>query len=167
MIDAIIFGLFSFLIVSGLIYLILYLPTQWIVKSDKLKVVRLTTSISIGLLIVIYFSISPTNNNETATVEKFENLYVVTVTGKRLLMTHDPISFLKRETYLDTFKVSIPRAEGVINGQEIPTEKGNYKMLGTIVIDGEQMKIDLYYDNFDDSIKDPLSWNGEYKVKLK
>ena len=123
--------------------------------------------LSIGLFIIIYFSISPTNNNEIATIEKFENLYIVTVTGKRLLMPHDPISLLKRETYLDTFKVSVPRVEGIINGQEIPTEKGNYKVLGTIVIDGEQMKIDLYYDNFDDSIKNPLSWNGEYKVNLK
>jgi len=167
MIDAIIFGLFTFLIVSGLIYLILYLPTQWIVKQDKLKIVRLTVSILIGLFITIYFSISPTGNNSTATIEKVEDQYLVTVTGKRLLMVHDPISLLKRETYLDTFKVTVPRIEGVIDGREIPTKKGNYKMLGTILIDGEQMKIDLYYYNFDDSIKDPLSWNGEYKVKLK
>jgi hypothetical protein len=167
MIGSIIFGLISFLIVSGLIYLILYLPTQWIIKRQKLKVVRLTLSILIGLFITIYFSISPTGNNKTATIQKVGDQYLVTVTGKRLLMVHDPISLLKRETYLDTFKVTVPRIEGVIDGQEIPTEKGYYKMLGTIVIDGEQMKIDLYYDNFGDKVKDPLSWNGEYKVKLK
>jgi hypothetical protein len=167
MIIVLIFGLIVLLIVIGLIYLILYLPTQWFVKPEKLKIVRLTSSISLGLLLIIFYSISPAKNNKTATIEKVENLYVVTLTGKRILMSHDLISLLKRKTYLDTFKVSVPRVEGVINGQEIPTEEGHYKMLGTIVFDGDEMKIDLYYDNYDDSIQYPLSWNGEYKIKLK
>ncbi len=82
-------------------------------------------------------------------------------------MVHDAISALGRETYLDTFRVIIPRAEGIVDAQEIPTKPGHYKMLGSLTIDKEKMNLDLYYDNYDDKIKTPVSWNGEYKLQRK
>ena len=91
----------------------------------------------------------------------------MTLTGERLLLAHDPISFLKRGTYTDTLRLIIPRDKGEISGADISTEKGHYKMIGTLSIDGEQMEVDLYYDNYDNKIKDPLSWNDNYKIKTK
>ena len=168
MIGVIIFGLILFCTTGGLVYFVLYYPTKWFVKKDKLKIVRLIGSTLIGLFIsIFYLFYSPANNNETATIEQFKNQYIVTVTGKRILMVHDPISLLKQGTYIESFKISIPRAEGIINGQEIPTESGYYKMLGTLTIDGEKININLFYNNYDDKIKEPLSWNGNYKLQWK
>ena len=163
----IILGLILFILLSGLAYLVLFFPTKWFVKPDKLKIVRLILSPLIVLLIVAYYSFVPTwSNDDTATIEKIESHYMVTLTGQRALMVHDPISALKRKTYSDTFKINIPRAEGIINGHEIPRATG-YKMGGTLNIDKEKINIDLYYDNYDAKIKDPLGWNGEYKLKWK
>jgi hypothetical protein len=164
----IILGLILFILSSGLAYLVLFLPTQWFVKPDKLKIVRLVLSPFIVLLIVAFYSFVPTSSNDdTATMEKIGNDYEITLTGQRAYMAHDPISALSRDTYSDTFKIIVPRAQGVINGQEITTEKGYYKMLGMLDISKDKMTIDLYADNYDDKTKDPIIWNGEYKLKRK
>ena len=163
---AIIFGLIFFCFSSGLAFLVFYLPTKWLVKTDSQRTVRLGLSVLMGLLIpIFYLFVSPENNNKTATIEKMENSYLVTVTGKRSYMVHDPISYLKRGTFLDSFEIIIPRAEGVINGQEIPRESGHYKILGKLTIVKEKMILDLYFDNTDDKIKDPLNWNGDYELQ--
>lgn len=47
-----------------------------------------------------------------------------------------------------------------------PAERGYYKLLGGIAFAGGRMPVELYYDNYDDNIRDPLSWNGEYAIKL-
>ena len=31
---------------------------------------------------------------------------------------------------------------------------------------GERITVDLYYDNYSDKIKDPLSWNDDYKLDV-
>ena len=114
-----------------------------------------------------YVFTSPASNNKNATIEKSDNQFIVTLTGKRTLMVHDPLSLLERGTYVDTFKITVPRPEGIINGNEIPTKPGNYKMLGSLTIEDGKMRMDLYYDNYDDKIQDPLSWNGDYKLEWK
>jgi hypothetical protein len=112
-------------------------------------------------IIMFYLFVSPLSNNPSATIEKYNDQYTVTVIGKRLLMAHDPVSFLKRGTYQDTFKITIPRSQGVISGEEIAAQPGHYKMLGTITLENERLILDLHYN---DGAKDPLSWNGEYKL---
>jgi hypothetical protein len=57
-----------------------------------------------------------------ATIESHDNQFLLTLTGERLLMAHDPISFLKRGTYIETFQIVIPRDNGKIEGIEIPTD---------------------------------------------
>lgn len=168
MIGVIIFGLILFGISYGLVYVIAYLPTRWTVKTDKLKITRRLISAIGGLLIAsFYLFVSPTRNHEMATIESHDNQFLLTLTGERLLMAHDPISFLKRGTYIETFQIVIPRDNGKIEGIEIPREQGSYKMGGTININGDQMTIDLYYDNFDNKTKDQLSWNDDYELKRK
>jgi hypothetical protein len=152
----------------GIAYLVLFFPTKWLIKRDKQKIVRLILSIFIGIFVAAYYLfVSPATNNKTATIEKLENQYVVTMTGKRCLMVHDPISLLMQKTYIDSCKISLPKSEGVILGLEIPTEKGHYKYLGSLTIKNDKMTVDLYYDNYDDKIKDPISWNGNYKLKWR
>lgn len=164
----IILGLILILILSAIVYIVIYFPTMWFIKSERLKTIRLTLSILIALLVIAFYLFVPTwSNNETATIKKVENHYQITMTGERALMSHDPISALKRETYTDTFKIIIPSTNGIIKGQEIPTKEGYYKMLGTVNIDKEKMNIDLYYDKSDDKTKDPLNWNGDYILKWK
>jgi hypothetical protein len=79
-------------------------------------------------------------------------------------MVHDPVSLLQGKTYIETEILRVPRIEGVVEGREIPVAPGYYKYLGQIIFSGSQMKLDLYYDNYDDKKKDPLSWNGEYNL---
>jgi len=82
-------------------------------------------------------------------------------------MVHDPISALKRDTYIETESFLIPRATGIIQGKEIPTKKGYYNLLGNISITNRNLTIDLHYNNTDDKTKTPLSWNGEYELVRK
>jgi hypothetical protein len=168
MITIILIGLIFILITIGLIYLILFFPTKWLIKKDKQKRVRLVLSIVIGLLVTVYYLFVPAaTNNKTATIANFDNQYIVTVSGKRSLMVHDPISLFERKTYLETYKIIVPRAEGIVNGQEITTQPGYYKFKGTMTFEKEHLIIDLWADNYDNKTKDPLSWNGKYRVKWK
>lgn len=88
--------------------------------------------------------------------------YVVTLRGKRNRMAHDPISALLARTYEEVERIEVPRIAGVVEGREIPVPKGYYGYVGRIVFFGTQMKIDLYYDNHDESKIEPSSWNGDY-----
>ena len=88
----------------------------------------------------------------------------MTVKGKRLYMVHDPVSLFLRKTYEDSSKYIIPRSQGIIKGEELPTEPGYYKYVGTITIQNNQAEINLSADNFDDKKLDSDSWNGKYKL---
>lgn len=90
--------------------------------------------------------------------------YVVTLKGKRNRMAHDSISALLARTYEEVETIEVPRIDGVVEGREIPVPKGCYGYVGRIAFAGTEMKIDLYYDNYDDGKKEPLSWNGDYML---
>ena len=165
MLETTIIGIILFLLIFGIVYLVIFFPLKWFVNPKKFKSIRLISTGIISLLIVSCFLFySPSSNNEIAKIRKFEKKYELTLTGKRMLMSHDLTSIFSNKTYLDTFKITIPRKQGLINGREIKQRKGYYKYLGTITIENNKIDVDLYYDNHDDGIKDPLSWNGKYKL---
>jgi len=112
---------------------------------------------------------NPAKNFKTAYIDKTGDNYQVTLLGKRSLMTHDPISILKRETYIDSFKINIPRQEGIIDGTELFNRPGGYKLTKgtTISITDDKMKVTLLYDNFDDKTIDKSFWNGEYDLQWR
>ena len=167
-IGLVIFGLILFSIAYAVVYVIAYLPTIWTANTEKQKKTRRLVSAIGGLLITsFYLFVSPATNNETAKIESHGDKYQVTLTGERLLMSHDPISFLRRRTYTDTLQLIIPRDKGEIDGVEILTGKGQYRMIGSLNIEGGKMRVDLYYDNSDANIQDPLSWNDNYNLKAK
>ena len=79
-------------------------------------------------------------------------------------MVHDPVSLFLRKTYEDSTNYIIPRKQGIIKGEELTTEPGYYKSVGTITIQNNQVEINLSADNYDDKKLDPDTWNGKYKL---
>ncbi len=119
--------------------------------------------IAISLLILVT-ACARASNYERAYFAKQGAKYLVEMKGRRLLMAHDPISFIRGRTYEETLTIEVPRIEGVIEGAEIPVSPGYLRYVGRVVITKGKMKIDLYYA---DSTKHPLPWNGEYTLVQK
>ncbi len=122
----------------------------------------------LSILIALFLSGCTKNyNNEIATYQKIEDRYILTVTGMRGNMAHDPISFLFRGSHEASESFDIPRISGVVKANEIPRPKGYYNLIGTISFSNEYVTIDLSYDNYDDNTQPDLNWNGKYVLKQK
>jgi hypothetical protein len=182
MIFILIIAILWLLILAGLIYGVIFLLTLLtriiIDKSEtgsfrntkKYNGIALLISICLSIIFTCYYLFSnPAHNFKTAYIEKRNDKYIITVMGKRNLMVHDPISLFKKEIYIDSSKFEIPRAEGIIDGLEIPNRTGSYKILkgNAIVITNSTMKVSLFYDNYDDRKNDPSTWNGDYKLEWR
>lgn len=107
---------------------------------------------------------SRAGNNERAVFTRHGDRYSIEMKGRRYLMAHDPISFLRGRTYEETLTMDVPRIEGIIEGAEIPVSPGKLRYVGRVAITSRRMKVDLYYDHPD---RDPLPWNGEYTLVPK
>ena len=160
-------------LLTGLVYEVLIWVTKLVnlfrtekfTADKKIKRTFLISSITIAALTTYFFLfISPATNYKTAYIEKEQQHYKLTVKGKRLYMVHDPVSLFLRKTYEDSAQYIIPRSEGIIKGQELPTKEGYYKSVGDIIIIGNHLKINLSADNYDDKTLDPDTWNGDYKL---
>ena len=84
-------------------------------------------------------------------------------------MVHDPISLLLGKTYQDSLLLQLPvSATGLVPGNMIPVARGYYAYSGTVLLQPERRKVvvHLFYNNYDDHLKDPLSWNGEYDLVI-
>ena len=155
-----------FLAYSGS-YIVLYIPIRLLFKNDRFKKLRLILPIIGALFILSFYTfISPAKNYEMATIRTVQNNYLLTLTGDRLLMVHDPISALMRKTYVDTLELLIPRQKGKIDGREIKIKQG-YKVSGTLDIEGNSVKVDLYFNNNEEKKNEPLFWNDNYKIHRK
>jgi hypothetical protein len=111
-----------------------------------------------------YIFSSPATNFKTAYIEKRNENFIITVKGKRVLMAHDLVSIFWNKTYEDSIQYIVPRNQGTIKGEEIPVKSDYYGSIGTIVIQGNKMTIDLFTDNYDDQILEPDGWNGKYDL---
>jgi hypothetical protein len=110
---------------------------------------------------------SRTGNEEHAYFTKQGQSYLVEMKGRRRLMAHDPVSFIRGGTYEDTLTIQLPRIEGVVEGAEIPVKAGFLRYVGRVEITKGKMEVDLYYDNRDERTRHPLPWNGEYTLVEK
>jgi len=182
MIFFLIIAILWLLILTGLIYGVIFLltlvtkiiidknETGNFAKTKKYKSITLSISLSLSIIFSCYHLFSnPAHNFKTAYIEKGTDKYIITIIGKRNLMVHDPISLLKNGTYIDSNKFEIPRSEGIIDGLEISNRLGSYKILkgNAIVITNNTMKVNLFYDNFDQKKADPSTWNGNYELEWR
>lgn len=134
-------------------------------QNSRKKNIYITTILSV-LFILFEIFYNPAKNFKTAYIEKTNDKYIITVIGKRNLMVHDPISALKKGTYIDSAKFTIPKAYGIIKGMEMPNEPDSYKTINNhaLIIDDKTITINLFYDNYDDKVNQPSVWNGKYKL---
>ena len=133
----------------------------------------MTRKYTIILMIVIVLSLlllflfdSPAENFKEANLKLSGGEKVLVLKGKRSLMSHDIISAVSRKTYVDSVYFKIPFSRnGILKGEKIEVEKGNYSYRGNIKIDDENVTVDLYYNNVDDKKLEPSEWNGNYNLK--
>lgn len=117
----------------------------------------------LAILSLLFISCSGSENYEKAFGYDQNGKSFIKVKGKRKLMGHDPGSVLSNETYEDSVIFQVPSLQaGTIKGEDIPVQKGRYKYLGQIIIDGDNVQVNLSYDNTDDKKIQPTSWNGKY-----
>lgn len=133
-------------------------------KRTMKKVILIIVAILLIAVSLLVLLRPKVRNNATALIYKENASYLIVLTGTRYLMVHDPISALLGKTYNETYKITVPRINGIVAGSEIPVEKGYYHYQGQIEFRGNKMIVNLYYDNYDDNRKDALSWNGVYSI---
>jgi Trk-type K+ transport system membrane component len=158
---------------TGLAYVVLFYLTKFIQAfrienfkfNKKHKLTLLIVSLAIAAPKTYFFVFtSPATNYKTAYIAKEKEHFVLTVKGRRLGMVHDPISLLLQNTYEDSVNYIIPRNQGVIKGEELLTDSGYYKSIGTITIQNNQADIRLSIDNTDDKKLELDNWSGKYNL---
>lgn len=126
--------------------------------------------IGIVLLFVSCSVFKGAKNSKYAYYTLNNNVYKIELSGKRVSMTHDPVSIIKGDRYNTQMVFSVPKIKGVIKGEEIlsPKHSNDFKYVGEIKIYGEKMSINLEYKYFDnESPNHPISWNGTYILMKK
>ena len=92
------------------------ITAKWVTNKKVIIVV----SIFIALLPFFFMLFSTSSKNYKTTYLKQKKAgYKVTVKGKRVLMSHDPISAFLPNTYEDSTSFLIPRQHGIINCNKI------------------------------------------------
>lgn len=138
---------------------------KWVTNKRFVFVTSIITGVAVAFLIHFLWVITnPAKNDKTAYIEAQGSGYKITVTGKKLLMVHDPGSWIFRDTYDVSASFLVPRKNGIITNSEIQLVGDNHKPGGTIVIDQQKMTIQLFYRG---DQKSPVSWNGTYILKAR
>lgn len=121
--------------------------------------------VSVAILVILFWACSGYRNDKNAWIVKNNNQLFIKLTGKRALRPAGISNLVKQKTYDDSLFIPLPALkDGIIKGENIPVRKGYYRYKGEVVIKGDNLKIDLFLDNYDDKRLDALSWNGEYKL---
>lgn len=132
-------------------------------RRKSIKILTIVIVISILLLFLLS---TPVENFSEANLKLSGDEKVLVLKGKRTLMSHDIISAFSRKTYVDSIYFKIPFKEnGILKGDKIEVEKGNYNYKGNIKIDNGNVTVDLYINNVDDKKIEPSEWNGKYNLK--
>lgn len=116
---------------------------------------------------ILTVACSDAGNFKEASYTRHGTGYSVEMKARRRLLAHDPISFIRGRTYVEALTLELPAIQGVIQGSDIPVGPGKQRYVGRVDIAAGTMKVDLYYDNRDDSSRVPLPWNGEYRLVEK
>ena len=115
----------------------------------------------------IITSCSKNQNYKEAYGYEEEGRSIIKLKGKRELAVHDIGALLRTKTYEDSLLLQVPSLKnGIVTGKEIPVQKGYYKYTGDVTIQSGKVQVNLRYNNTDAGKTEPLSWNGQYVLKL-
>ncbi|RZL96973.1 MAG: hypothetical protein EOO88_63295 [Pedobacter sp.] len=128
-----------------------------------------TISLLASLLIVNwYLGSSPAVNDYTAFISRQGNNFIVTVTGARSPMVHDPVSAMENTAIRDSSRYLLARDSGVVKGSELIIDREKFlSPSGEMVIRNGCITINLFYDQ--DGYPEPFpdTWNGKYKLQSR
>jgi hypothetical protein len=149
-------------------------PYDRIVKPFRLVVMlvqRLLPSIFLFIIALFAFccnsqSQDGTRNFDRAYVEHYNDSTMITIFGKRSLMVHDPVSLFKKDKYyVDSVMLIVPGKTGFFKPNEISMiPRGGYPFVkGGIFITDDSVKVELFYDDYDDKEIKHFTYSGNYK----
>lgn len=130
------------------------------------RIISIVFILAVGATIFYLFKLS-TINYETASIRTGQYGFILTVKGKRHSLVHDFTSLFEIKRYDDSFQYKIPRDKGMIRGEEVATELGFRKPLGTITIQNGKCTINLFTYNTNNKRLEADTWNGQYKLEWR
>jgi len=132
------------------------------------KFILISALLSIILLLELSctsFSQDNNDNFKIAYIDKANDSLVITVTGQRRLMAHDPISALKDGKYVDSAKFMIPVNKNFAGKGQVRAVGFGYPIdSGGILIKKDTVRIDLYFNEYDRHKITSTGWNGTYVI---
>ncbi len=136
-----------------------------IIKSKTIFTLLISFCLAFSITYYWLFT-SHSVNYKKAKIERKENLFVIILYGERELKSHDPLSYLKRATYIDSIKLEVPKRQGVIISKDVEAPNTYFDFIkGDLVIVNNDLKIDLFYiDNFYKKMT-AFKWNGDYIIE--
>ena len=99
------------------------------------------------------------NYYDQATTEESEEFFSITLRGERSLHPASGSEWFFPKVSKQIYVIRLPKRLGKIDGTEIPTRKGSYSFVGTVILDEEYVDFDLQLDNPN---RDDWAWNGKY-----
>ena len=101
-------------------------------------------------------------NYKTAYLKRTGQKFTITLKGRRALHPAGPFDIGK--TYEDSFQHIVPTDSGTIKVEDLPQDSCCYPRFGTINIQGNKLRINIYANDTDQKKIDTFSWNGEYDL---
>jgi hypothetical protein len=102
-------------------------------------------------------------NSREAKLVRRNGQDVIVLTGRRYLSSHNLQDLILRKTYLDSLEIPVSDPiNRTILGNAIPTRRGYFKYKGEVEINNKELSVNLYFENTDLKLLEPLSWNGSY-----
>ena len=125
--------------------------------------------IYLSILFFICVSCNESKNDKNAYIINRGGEYVIKLTGHRLPLVHDIITYIFSTTVEDSLLINLPKnfKSGIIEGENIEVPEGNYKYKGYIEVKEKKIVVDLIIINTDYNKDIPESFNGEYKIIYK
>ncbi len=107
---------------------------------------------------------SKAKNETTAVILRNNDSLLIKLKGTRILMSHNLSDLFSDRTYEDSFLLSVPIREGIINGYDIPVRDGHFKFTGKLILEKDSLFLQLNIDDTSNKVLRKFSWNGEYKL---
>ncbi len=134
-------------------------------KIKKILLYSLPISFIIFVSIVLFQNIPW--NHKYAYIENNNSGsgYIITFFSDRIWHPSNFLSAIFPKTYIQQEKITFPKNSGTVLWKNIPHKMWHYAYTGSAKFNDNTLILDLYVDNTDDNIIDPLWLNGKYILK--